>query len=119
MKKPFSPRSGRSGSEGLRISQEIAAIQAALHQQGYRTRKQPRQPAWKVFTCSIARQENKGARGTGRGTEQTEEYLLTFQPAPISAWVLHPNTNSPQRHAIEMIIQHTLNQLTTLIRKTS
>ncbi|MEW6497209.1 MAG: hypothetical protein AB1589_32610 [Cyanobacteriota bacterium] len=53
--------------------------------------------------------------------EQTEEYyLLTFQPAPISAWVLHPQTNSPQRHAIEIIIQRTLNHLpATLIGKTS
>lgn len=119
MKKPFPPRSTRSGSDGLRISQEIAAIQAALNKHGYRTRKQPKQAAWKVFTLP-ANSPSLG-RGTGRVKEQTTEYyLLTYQPAPISAWVLHPQGNNPQRHAIETIIQRALKQRpTNLIRKTS
>jgi hypothetical protein len=67
MKKPFPPRSTRSGSEGLRIAQEIAAIQAALNKHGYRTRKQPKQAAWKVFTPHPKSPNSPPlARGTGR-----------------------------------------------------
>jgi hypothetical protein len=129
MKKPFPPRSKRSGSDGLRISQEIAAIQAALHKHGLRTRKQPKQAAWKVFTPppnSPPLPRGAGGvssllRGTGRVRAETQAYyLLTYQPAPISAWVLHPQNNDPQRHTIETIIQRALKQQpTNLIRKTS
>jgi hypothetical protein len=149
MKKPFPPRSKRSGSDGLRISQEIAAIQAALHKHGLRTRKQPKQAAWKVFTpppnspplprgaggvSSLPRGTGgvsslpRGTggvssllRGTGRVRAETQAYyLLTYQPAPISAWVLHPQNNDPQRHTIETIIQRALKQQpTNFIRKTS
>ncbi|HEY9669477.1 MAG TPA: hypothetical protein V6C91_21870 [Coleofasciculaceae cyanobacterium] len=101
MKKPFSPRSTRSGSEGLRIAQEIAAIQAALHKHGLRTRKQPKQAAWKIFT------PHPDAPSLPR-EETDKHYLLTYQPAPISAWVIHPQTNEPQRHTIETIIQRAL-----------
>ena len=139
MKKPFPPRSKRSGSDGLRISQEIAAIQAALHKHGLRTRKQPKQAAWKVFTpppnspplprgaggvSSLPRGAGGVSsllRGTGRVRAETQAYyLLTYQPALISAWVLHPQNNDPQRHTIETIIQRALKQQpTNLIRKTS
>ena len=116
MKKPFPPRSTRSGSDGLRISQEIAAIQAALHKHGYRTRKQPKQAAWKVFTLP----PNSPPLTSRAGGVTAEYYLLTYQPAPINAWVLHPQTNDTQRHTIESIIERALKQQpTNLIRKTS
>jgi hypothetical protein len=122
MKKPFSPRSNRSGSDGLRISQEIAAIQAALHKHGLRTRKQPKQAVWKVFTPHTNSPNSPPlasrdggvtslARGTGRVKEETQAYyLLTYQPAPINAWVLHPQTNDTHRDRIETIIQRALKQ---------
>ncbi|MEW6499467.1 MAG: hypothetical protein AB1589_44420 [Cyanobacteriota bacterium] len=80
MKKPFSPRSTRSRSEGLRISQEIAAIQAALHKQGYRTRKQPKQPAWKVFTSSRKKAPVIIARFDGEMNCGQQERILTVLP---------------------------------------
>jgi hypothetical protein len=36
-------------TEALRIATDIAAIRAALHQRGYRLRKQSKQPVWKVI----------------------------------------------------------------------
>jgi hypothetical protein len=33
-------------SEGHRVAAEIQRIQTALHQVGFRTRKQPKQPIW-------------------------------------------------------------------------
>ncbi len=75
-------------TEALRVAQEIAAIRAALHKRGYRIRKQPKQAAWKVIVTP------------------DEFYLLTYQAAPISAWILHPQNNeSEHRHTIETIIQ--------------
>ncbi len=77
-------------TEALRVATDIAAIKAALHQRGYRLRKQPKQPAWKVIiTPEIF-------------------YTLTYQPAPISAWVLHPQDNDIRRQTIETIIQSAL-----------
>ncbi|HEY9613679.1 hypothetical protein [Allocoleopsis sp.] len=77
-------------TEAFRVATEIAAIKAALHKRGYRLRKQPKQPVWKVII--------------------TPElfYKLTYQPDPISAWVLHPQNNNTRRHTIETIIQNTL-----------
>ena len=66
---------------------EVAAIRAALLKHGYRMRKQPKQAVWKVFITP------------------DYFYLLTYQPAPISAWVLHPQNNDPRRQAVETIIQ--------------
>ncbi|AFZ19137.1 hypothetical protein [Allocoleopsis franciscana] len=77
-------------TEALRVAAEIAAIKTALHKRGYRLRKQPKQPVWKVIiTPEIF-------------------YTLTYQPAPISAWVLHPQDNDTRRHTLESIIQSTL-----------
>jgi hypothetical protein len=74
-------------TEALRVATDIAAIKTALYQRGYRLRKQPKQPVWKVIiTPEIF-------------------YTLTYQPAPISAWVLHPQDNDIRRQAIETIIQ--------------
>ncbi len=79
-------------TEALRVASDVAAIKTALHQRGYRLRKQPKQPVWKVII--------------------TPEYFykLTYQPAPISAWVLHPQDNDTRRNAIESIIQRAIKQ---------
>ncbi len=89
-------------TEALQVATDIAAIKAALHQRGYRLRKQPRQPVWKVIiTPEIF-------------------YTLTYQPAPISAWVLHPQDNDIRHQTLETIIQSTIKkQLTNRIRRAS
>ena len=124
-------------TEALRVATDIAAIKAALHKRGYRLRKQPKQPVWKVITpqspsttkASLdapplvrgAGGVTSSARGTGRTSQEAGEYyLLTYQPAPISAWVLHPANNECDRQAIETIIQHALKkQPANQIRKAS
>ena len=92
-------------SEVQRVAKDIVAIRAALHQYGYRTRKSHKQPVWVIFVnaqCS---------------------YLLTYQPAPISSWVLNPQFKAVDRRiqnptesefAIESIIQYAIQR-----RKTS
>ena len=89
-------------TEALRVATDIAAIKAALHKRGYRQRIQPKQPVWKVIiTPEIF-------------------YTLTYQPTPISAWVLHPQDNDIRRQAIETIIQSALKkQPTSQIRRAS
>lgn len=105
-------------TEALRVASEIAAIRAALKKRGYRIHKQPKQAIWKVLTPlspSLVRGETKArnsprtkaspnspplARGAGGVREETREfYLLTYQPAPISAWVLHPQNDDANRQA--------------------
>lgn len=98
-------------TEGLRVAQEITAIRAALHQRGYRLRKRPKQAAWTIYV----RDDNF--------------YQLTYQPAPISSWVLYPQNsdrdclnclNQAERHKIETIIQHALvKQSAGIARKVS
>jgi hypothetical protein len=73
-------------TEAFRVASEIAAIRAALKKRGYRIHKRPKQAAWKVFNADHC-------------------YLLTYQPAPISAWVLHPQNDDADRKTIETIIQ--------------
>ena len=114
-------------TEALRVATDIAAIKAALHKRGYRLRKQPKQPVWKVITPQsppttkasldappLPRGAGGGissARGTGRASQEAGEYyLLTYQPAPISAWVLHPKDNDTRRHALENIVQSAINK---------
>ncbi len=75
-------------SEARYVAQEVAAIRAALKKSGYRTRKCPKQPVWLIFVNAECC------------------YLLTYQPAPISGWVLHPQGKDSARHTIETIIQH-------------
>jgi hypothetical protein len=87
-------------TEALRVATDIAAIKAALHQRGYQLRKQPKQPVWKVIL--------------------TPDYFykLSYQPAPISAWVLHPQNNDTRYQIIETIIQHAIkNQPANIIRR--
>ncbi|MBD1916276.1 MULTISPECIES: hypothetical protein [Cyanophyceae] len=71
-------------SQGYRIMADIKHIQAALATLGqgsYRLQKLPRQAVWLVH---------------GRNSKT---YRLTFQPAPINAWTLHP----PDREASELL----------------
>jgi hypothetical protein len=77
-------------SEGHRVAAEIQRIQTALHQVGFRTRKQPKQPIW-IITALDA-----------------QSYRLSFQPAPIRGWVLHPIDESPVRQQITEIVQSVL-----------
>jgi hypothetical protein len=89
-------------TEALRVATDIAAIKAALYKRGYRLRKQPKQPVWKVIITP------------------EHFYKLTYQPAPISAWVLHPQNNDTRYQTIEAIIQSALKkQPTSLIRRAS
>lgn len=80
-------------SRSQRIVREISLIRAALKQKGYHLQKQPRQAVW-VISC------NNG-----------KAYRLTYQPAPISAWSLHP----PDSHASGLlgIIDRTLSNQPT------
>jgi hypothetical protein len=87
-------------TEALRVASDVAAIRAALHQRGYQLRKQPKQPVWKVIITP------------------DRFYTLTYQPAPISAWVLHPQNNDTRYQIIETIIQHAIkNQPANLTRR--
>ncbi|HEY9710500.1 MAG TPA: hypothetical protein V6D48_19990 [Oculatellaceae cyanobacterium] len=89
-------------TEALRVAKDIAAIKAALYKRGYRLRKQPKQPVWKVIVAP------------------DRFYKLTYQPAPISAWVLHPQNNDTGRQVIETIIQSAIKkQPVNLNRKAS
>jgi hypothetical protein len=91
-----------NATEALRVATDIAAIKAALHKRGYRLRKQPKQPVWKVIITP------------------DRFYKLTCQPDPISAWVLHPQNNDTRYQTIETIIQSALKkQPANLIRTAS
>jgi hypothetical protein len=71
-------------SQGHRIMADIKRIRVALATPGqgsYRLQKLPRQAVWLVH---------------GRNSKA---YRLTFQPAPINAWTLHP----PDREASELL----------------
>jgi hypothetical protein len=86
-------------TEAQRVAKDIAAIKAALYKRGYRLRKQPKQPVWKVIISP------------------DRFYKLTYQPAPISAWVLHPQNNDTRSQAVEAIIQNAIKkQPVNLIR---
>jgi hypothetical protein len=80
-------------TEALRVAQEVAAIRAALKKRGYSLRKRPKQPVW---TITLQRGE------IGRC------YQLTYQPAPISSWVLYPQSSDSSRHTLLNIIQGVL-----------
>jgi hypothetical protein len=75
---------------GRRIAQDIEVIRAVLKRRGYRIRKQPKQAAWAIYVTD------------------DKFYLLTFQPAPISAWVLHPQDNDSTRATLSNLIQRAL-----------
>ncbi|MEW6496439.1 MAG: hypothetical protein AB1589_28530, partial [Cyanobacteriota bacterium] len=46
--------------------------------------------------------------GWGVKEETGECYKLTYQPAPISAWILHPQSDNPNRQTLLNIIHSTL-----------
>lgn len=94
-------------SEALRVTQQVAAIRAALKKRGYSICKRPKQAAWAI--TPLPKITPPLARGTGRvSKEPGERYLLTYQPAPISAWVLHPQHNAPDYHTLETLIQQAI-----------
>ncbi len=71
-------------NQGHRVMADIRRIRAALAKPGqgsYRLQKLPRQAVWLVH----------GRSG--------KAYRLTFQPAPINAWTLHPRV----REAAELL----------------
>jgi hypothetical protein len=59
-------------SRGQHIVEEIKLIRSVLVQQGSRLQKQPKQAVWVIHLPN------------------GKSYRLTYQPAPISAWSLHP-----------------------------
>ncbi|HEY9675594.1 MAG TPA: hypothetical protein V6D11_29395 [Waterburya sp.] len=79
-------------TEALRVAQEVDAIRLALKKRGYSLRKRPKQPVWTVYI--------------------TPEhcYQLSYQPAPISRWVLYPQNSDSSRHALLSIIQGVLSR---------
>jgi hypothetical protein len=77
-------------ASGRRIAEEIAVIRSSLKRRGYRIRKQPKQAAWAVYVT------------------EDKFYLLTFQPAPVSAWVLHPQDNDTSGDTLSNLIQGAL-----------
>ena len=85
-------------TEALRVASEVAAIKTALRKHGYTIRKQPRQAAWTITPLSppLLRGETGGC------------YKLTYQPAPISAWILHPQSDNPNHQTLLNIIHSTL-----------
>lgn len=88
-------------TEALRVATDVAAVKAALHKRGYRLRKQPKQPVWQVIITP------------------DHFYTLTYQPDPISAWVLHPQNNDRERHTLETIIQQAIKKHADQIRRAS
>lgn len=89
-------------TEALRVAEDVAVIRAALKKRGYQIRKRPKQAAWSIYVTD------------------DNFYLLTYQPAPISSWVLHPQTNDTSRHSLETIIQRALiKQSANIIRRIS
>jgi hypothetical protein len=77
-------------TEAVRVAQEIAAIRTALRKYGYHIRKRPKQAAWSIYVTD------------------NHFYLLTYHPAPVSSWVLHPQNDESGHHSLETIIQRVL-----------
>lgn len=86
-------------TEALRVATDITAIRAAIKKRGYTIRKQPKQAAWTVSVTP------------------NESYLLTYQPAAISAWILHPQSDEPNRQTLLTLIQNTLAKQPTATTK--
>jgi hypothetical protein len=82
-------------TEALRVAQEIDAIRVALKKRGYSLRKRPKQPVWTVYITP------------------DRCYQLTYQPAPISSWVLYPQSSDRSRQTLLQIIQSTLTRQPT------
>ncbi|NEO31838.1 MAG: hypothetical protein F6K36_15655 [Symploca sp. SIO3C6] len=74
-------------TEARRVIKDIAAIRAALNQHGYRLRKHRRQLLWSILITP------------------ERSYQLTYQPAPISAWVIEPQTQETNHQTLTTIIK--------------
>ena len=64
-------------TEAHRVATDIAAIKSALQQQGYTTRKRPKQAAWTIIPLN--------QRGTGRNFQAnnpTGSYQIVFDVTP-------------------------------------
>lgn len=68
-------------SQGQQVIEKIKLIRSALVQQGDRIHKLPHQAVW------VIRHTNG------------KSYRLTYQPAPIAAWSIHP----PDKEASELL----------------
>ena len=91
-------------TEALRVAQEVAAIRTALKNRGFHLRKRPKLASWSIYVTD------------------DNFYMLTYQPAPISSWVLHSQNNDSdcskengktERHSLETVIQRALIQQST------
>jgi hypothetical protein len=69
-------------TEALRVATDIAAIKAALHKRGYRLRKQPKQPVWKVIT-PLSPPTTKASVDAPRLTYNGCIPGASFAPSPI------------------------------------
>ena len=98
-------------TEALRVATDIAALKAALNKHGYTIRKRPKQAAW-IITPPLPKKTQKVKDKTVR-TQARQCYLLTYQPDPISAWVLHPQSDNPQRQTLLTILQNALAKQST------
>lgn len=78
-------------SQGQKVMAEIKLIRAALTKQGYSLQKLPRQAVWMIRF------------------DQHQAYRLTYQPAPVSTWVVHP-FNDKAAHLCG-VIDRALNQI--------
>lgn len=89
-------------TEALGVGQEVGAILAALHKNGYRTRKRPKQPVWIIAATP-------------------ECYLLTYKPDAINTWVLYPESKDPNRYKLQKIIQGALSSIQSvgIVRRVS
>jgi hypothetical protein len=102
-------------SEAHRVAQQIAAIKAVLKKHGYRICKRPKQAAWIITPLNPQQTTPPSARGSGRkltplltqavSKETQKSYLLTYQPAPISAWILHPPSQDTDYQTHKILIQ--------------
>jgi len=81
------PEASARRAIALGVAQEIAAIRAALKKRGYSLRKRPKQPVWTIYITP------------------NHCYQLTYQPAPISSWVLYPHSGDRSRQSLLKIIQ--------------
>ena len=73
----------------LRLNKEGKHICAALQQQGYQCCKQARRLSWKVI-------------------QESNSYVLTWLPPPLSDWNLLPNDINPAREKIWAVVQSAL-----------
>ena len=77
------------GPQDHNLAVEISRIKAALQAQGFQIHQHPQQPIWTIH-------------------RQTQ-YRLSYSPAPVARWALHPVDDSPTRQHIVATIRAALN----------